>query len=205
MRSSRCLVPLAVAACLLFGTMALAADDDEYSESDEYSENDEYAATHEELELRGILSAGYVHSFQDTDLKSGSFDDGNGSNLSVGFQAGHYLAFLLDWEWQTRSDYDTHFFPFSVRMMSPSLLDRVRLYGQFGIGLFFSQLHGGLGNDPEVDNERGSAVRAGGGVEVGLYDDLSAIVYGGYLWGLGSTDDYKYGSVGVGLQWRWNF
>lgn len=202
MRSCRCLLLLALAAAHL-----IAAPPAALAQDGEYDESDEYAPGSDELELRGIVAAGYRHSFQDTHLPggAGSFDDGNGSELSLGFQAGHYLAFLLSWEWQSASHYDTHYFPFSVRMMSPGLLEnRVHLFAQAGIGLFFSQL-GSRFTNPQTDNERGSAVRTGGGIEVGLYDDLSAVVYGGYLWGLGSTDDYEYGTVGVGLQYRWNF
>lgn len=200
MRSSRCLSSLALAAVWLISAPALAQDG-------EYDEYDEYAPTSDELELRGILAVGYRHSFQDTKLPggAGSFDDGNGSELSVGFQAGRYLAFLLSWEWQTGDDYDTHYVPFDVRMMSPSLLeDRVHLFGQVGIGLFFSRLQDDF-ETPETDSERGSAVRAGGGVEIGIREDVSAVIYGGYLWGLGSTEDYEYGTVGLGLQYRWDF
>lgn len=156
----------------------------------------------EQLELHGLIYGGYSHSFQDTDVPGGSFNDGNGSELGVGIQTGDYVQFLASWEWQGESDYDTHFIPLSVRMLSPSLLDRMHLYGEFGIGLFFSRLHNEF-NVGDDDNERGSAVRLRAGVEVGITEEVSAIAYWGYLWGLGSTDDYEYSTVGLGLQYSW--
>jgi hypothetical protein len=159
----------------------------------------------EELSVRGIASASFAHSFQDTDLpRTSSFDDGNGAEVMAGFQTGDHLAFLLSMDWQHESDYDTFFVPLNVRLMSPSLLDRMHLFGQFGIGLFFSQVDGSI-KDQGNDNERGSAVRLGGGFEVEISEDWSGVVYGGYLWGLGSTDDYEYGSLSAGIQYRWDF
>ena len=156
-----------------------------------------------ETRLQGIASGGYTHSFQDTSLKGGSFDDGNGMDLLLGFQAGDYLAFQVGYQWQTQSDYDTHFFPVSVRCMSPSILDRVRLYGQFGLGLFYSQLHHEL-SAAQRQNARGAMLRLGGGVEVGITKNVSAIVYGAWMKGMGSTSDYESGTAGVGLQYRWD-
>ncbi len=154
-----------------------------------------------ELELAGIISAGYRHSFQNTSLTpGGSFSDGNGVDVQAGLQAGQYLAFLVGWHWQSESDFDTHFIPVSIRGYSPPLLeDRIRLYGQFGIGLLYTRLN----NEFSGDNERASALRTGLGVEVGITEDISGIVYGSYLWGLGSADDYEWGSIGLGLEYRW--
>ena len=76
------------------------------------------------------------------------------------------------------------------------------MYGQFGIGLFFSRLHNEFNRN---DNERGSAIRAGGGFEIGINEDVSGLVYGSYMRGLGSTDDYRSATLGVGLQYRWAF
>ncbi len=112
------------------------------------------------------------------------------------------MAFLAGYEWQTQSDYDTHFFPVSVRALSPSILDRVHLYGQFGIGLLYSNLHHEF-NTTGGENVKASAFRLGGGVEVGITDQVSAIVYGAWLKGMGSANDYEYGTAGVGLQYRW--
>ncbi len=194
MRFSRSFFVLAaiLLASLALGALPAIAQDDDY----EYKEP-------EPLELRGVASGSFVHSFQETQLDAGSFSDGNGTEVMAGFTAGEYLAFLLSWEWQVESDYNTHFVPVNVRMMSPSLFDRARLYGQFGIGLFFSRLSGEFDRDNE-DNERAAAARVGGGVEVGITEDVSAIVFGNYLWGLGSANDYEYGTVGLGLQYKWD-
>jgi hypothetical protein len=192
MRFTRALLPLALGLlhAALIATPGAARDD--------------YEAP-KQLSVRGIASASFAHSFQDTDLpRNSSFDDANGAEVMAGFQTGDYLAFLLSMDWQHESDYDTFFVPLSVRLMSPSLLDRMHLFGQVGIGLFFSQLDGSI-KDQRNDNERGSAVRLGGGFEVEISEDWSGIVYGGYLWGLGSTDDYEYGSLGAGIQYRWDF
>lgn len=154
-----------------------------------------------EMKIHGLASVGYTHSFQHTDLPvGGSISDGNGIDALVGFQTGDYLAFQLGMQWQGESDFDTYFFPVTVRAMSPMLLDRVRMYGEFGIGLFFSELHNEFNAD---DNERGSAYRVGGGFEIGITKDFSALVYSAYQAGFGSTDDYKSTILGVGVQYRW--
>jgi opacity protein-like surface antigen len=158
-----------------------------------------------QTKITGIVSGGYTHSFQDSDLNpGGSFSDGNGLDLLVGFQLGEYVAFMLGYQWQSESDYDTHFVPFVVRGYSPpSMSDRLRLYGEFGLGLFYSRLHNEF-NQPDNDNESASAIRVGGGIELELTDDVSGLVYGHYHKGLGSADDYEWGTVGVGLQYHWN-
>jgi opacity protein-like surface antigen len=158
-----------------------------------------------QTKITGLASAGYSHSFQDTDLNpGGSFNDGNGLDLQVGFQYGEYVAFTLGYHWQTESDYDTHFFPLAVRGYSPpSMSDRVRLYGEVGIGILFTRLHNEF-NQPDNDNEKAAAVRLGGGVEIKLTDEVSGLVYGHYNKGMGSVDDFEYGTVGVGLQYHWN-
>jgi hypothetical protein len=159
------------------------------------------AAAQEETKIKGLASVGYSHSFQTTSLDpGGSFNDGNGMDVLVGFQAGEYLAFLVGWQWQSESDFDTHFFPVELRAYSPPLFeDRLRFYGQFGIGLLYTRLH----NEFNDDNERASAVRAGLGAEIGITENISGLVYSSFLWGLGSADDYDWGTAGVGLQYEW--
>ena len=204
MRFCCALLTLALA-CGLAAAPALAQDDDDYEEQDyEEQDSDEYGEP-EQIEIQGIASLSYAHSFQDTSLPGGgSFDDGNGGEVMAGFTMGQYLAFLLSMDFQAASHYQTYYTPLSVRMYSPSLLDeRLKLYGQASIGLFFSEISGKFDN-AQSSNERGSAVRVGGGVEIGITEHLSGIVYGNYLWGLGSTDDYEYGTVGLGLQYRWD-
>ena len=188
-------VPLTLALAALLAAPAFGQDDDY-----------DYSGESDKLELYGLAQGAFVHSFQDTSLPGGgSFNDGNGFEAMAGFGAGKYFAFLLSWEFQTESDFDTHYIPFNLRMYSPPLLeDRLKLYGQASIGLFFSRLHNEF-NNPQTDNERGSAVRAGGGVEIGITDDISGVLYGNYLWGLGSTDDYEYATLGGGLVYRWDF
>ncbi len=199
MRFCCALLTLALASGLVAAPV-LAQDDED---DDDYQE-EEYGEP-EQTKIQGLASLSYAHSFQDTSLPGGgSFDDGNGAEVMAGFSMGEYLAFLLSMDVQAGSNYQTYYTPLNVRMYSPSLLDdRLRLYGQAGIGLFFSELKGKFDN-AQSSNERGSAVRVGGGVEIGITEDLSALVYGNYLWGLGSTDDYKYGTVGLGLQYSWD-
>jgi hypothetical protein len=153
------------------------------------------------IEIQGIASAGYTHSFQRTDLPSGgSISDGNGIDVLAGIQTGEYLAFQLGAQWQGESDFDTYYFPVMVRAMSPVVLERVRMYGQAGLGLFFSSLHNEFNGN---ENERGAMYSLGGGFEVGIDDGFSAIVYAAYQKGLGSTNDYESRILGVGLQYRW--
>jgi hypothetical protein len=155
----------------------------------------------EGLEIRGFASLMYARSFQDTDLDGSSFDDGNGLDFRAGFQPGDWLAFTLGYQWQTDSDYDTHYFPVGVRAYTPALAERVRFYGEGAIGIFFSRLSGDLG---EEDNERAAAIQVGGGVEVDITNDWAAVLDMNYTKGLGSADDYEAGVLGVGLVYRWD-
>ena len=153
------------------------------------------------LEIRGFASLMYAHSFQDTDLGGSSFDDGNGLDFRAGFQPGDWVAFTLGYQWQTDGDYDTHYFPIGVRGYAPALAERVHFYGEGAIGIFFSRLSGDFG---EEDNERASAIQVGGGVEIDIASDWSAVLDANYTEGLGSADDYEAVVVGVGLVYRWD-
>jgi hypothetical protein len=155
----------------------------------------------QQVRIRGILQGGYLPSFQDTDQGGHSLDDGQGLEVEVGFATGDTFAWLLGYQLSMASNYNTHFFPFSMRMYSPELLDIARLYGQVGLGLFFSQVSGKHGS---ADNERAAAWRIGGGVEVDIMKDLSGYINAGWTNGLGSADSFKYGTVGVGLIYRWD-
>ena len=161
------------------------------------------------LEVRGIASLMYAHSFQDTSLEGNSFSDGNGLDFRAGFQPGDWVAFTLGYQWQSESDYDTHFFPVGVRAYAPlqrlipasGWWSRVSFYGEGAIGVFFSRLSGNFG---EEDNERASAIQVGGGVEVDITDDWSAVLDANYTKGLGSADDYEAAVLGVGIVYRWD-
>ena len=189
MRPSRAPLLLAIAVLLLPGLATAQDDDYAYDEP-------------EQIELKGIASAGLAWSFQDTDLSGGDFDDGYGFEFTGGFTAGDYLAFLVSWEFARENSWTTHFAPVTVRGYSPSIADRVRFYGEGSIGLFFSRLRNDFDNT-EDDNQRASAVRVRGGAEIEIVEDISALVYGGYLWGLGAADDYKTASAGLAVQFRW--
>jgi hypothetical protein len=160
----------------------------------------------EGIPIELLASVAYSHSFQDTDLDSGgSFSDGNGLDLNIGFQLGDHFLFGAGYQWQSESDYDIHFFPIEMRFFGPALLDRIRVYGQLATGPFFSRLHNEFNAvDSDQDNARGWAWRAGGGVEVAIQDGFSAIVSTNYTKGFGSEDDYKYTTVGVGFAYRWD-
>ena len=155
----------------------------------------------EESPIVGLFSAGYLPSFQDTDLAGESLADGQGFELEAGFATGDTFAWLLGYQLSMRSNYNTHFIPATMRVYSPDLLDRLRFYGQASIGLFFSQVSGKFG---AAENERASAWRLGGGVEIDLIDRLSGYVDGGWTNGLGSANSFKYGTVGVGVVYRWD-
>jgi len=155
----------------------------------------------EALPIRGMASLMYAHSFQDTNLDGHSFDDGNGLDFRAGFEPGDWLALTVGYQWQSASDYDTHYFPVGVRAYTPRLAERVRFYGRAAIGVFFSRLSGDFG---EEDNERASAYQVGGGVEVDIAEDWAAVLDANYTRGLGSADDYETGVLGVGIVYRWD-
>ena len=153
------------------------------------------------MEIRGIASLAYAHSFQDTGLSGRSFNDGNGLDFRAGFQPGDWLAFTLGYQWQSGKDYDTHYFPVGVRAYAPTIAERVRFYGQGSLGIFFSRLSGKFGDE---DNERASAFQVGSGGEVDIAEDWAAYFDWTYTKGLGSADDYEADVLGVGIVYRWD-
>lgn len=159
------------------------------------------ASAQDELELKGLLSARFAHAYQLSDLDiGGELDDSLGIDVAAGFQAGRYLAFQLGYEWQTDGDFDTHYFPVTVRAYSPVLLERLRLYGTVGLGVFFTRTHHEFNGNL---NERAAAFHAGGGFSVDINDDLGLLVYAKYMQGLGQTSDFKSIVQGVGFEYRW--
>jgi hypothetical protein len=159
------------------------------------------ASAQEETELKGLLSVSFAHSYQMGDLDvGGNLDDGVGLDVAAGFQAGEHLAFLLGYEWQTNDDYDTHYFPVSVRVYSPLLLDRLRLYGTVGVGVFFTRVHNEFNPN---GNDRAAAFHTGGGFSVDVSEELGLLVYLKYQRGLGQVDDFESLVPGVGFEYRW--
>ena len=152
--------------------------------------------------LQGILSLGLAYSSQETELEyGGKLGDGVGIDLDAGFQAGEHLAFLLGYEWQTSPDFDSFYFPFSVRAYSPLLLERVRLYGNVGIGVFFTRPHEEFNAN---GNQRAAAIEAGGGFHVNITEDVALLAYARYKRGLGEVDDFESVVSGVGFEYRWD-
>ena len=159
------------------------------------------ASAQEKTKLTGLLSASFAYSHQMGDLDpGGNLDDGLGVDIGAGFQAGEYLAFLLGYEWQTNDDFDTHYFPLSVRAYSPVLLDRLRMYGTVGIGVFFTRVHDEFNPN---GNERAAGFHAGGGFSIDLSEEIGLLVYTKYKRGLGQVDDFESFVNGVGLEYRW--
>lgn len=166
----------------------------------------------EGIEIRGFASVGYMPSFQDTDLAGSSLDDGQGLEANVGFSTGDMFTFLFGYQLSMDSNYNTHFFPVTLRMYDPwkllpfvsedaELPFGIRAFTNASIGLFFTQVSGKFNSS---NNKRASAWRLGGGVEIDIVDNLAGYVDAGYTRGLGSADSYKYGTVGVGVVYRWD-
>ncbi len=159
------------------------------------------AAAQEEEQFKGLVSVGFAHSYQFSDLDvGGDLDDGVGIDVAAGFQAGKHLAFLVGYEWQTDDDFDTHYFPVTVRAYSPVLLDRLRLYGMVGLGVFFTRVHHEFNPN---GNQRAAAYHVGGGLQVEISEELGLLVYAKYKAGIGEVDDYESIVQGVGFEYRW--
>jgi hypothetical protein len=159
------------------------------------------AQERQQSKIQGVLSGGVIGALQDTDQGGSSFDDAVGMDFSAGFSVGNTFTWLLGYQLVAQSNYSTHFIPVSVRMYSPDFLDRVRVYGQGGIGLFFAQVSGQHGS---ADSTRASAVRIGGGLEVDIMENLSGYIDAGWTNGLGSANSFKYGTLGLGVVYRWD-
>ena len=160
------------------------------------------ATAQDETNLEGVLSLGFAYSSQQTELEyGGKLKDGVGIDLDAGFQAGEHFAFLLGYEWQTSADFDSFYFPVSVRAYSPLLLERVRLYGTVGIGVFFARLHHEFNAN---GSERAAAFDAGGGFHVDITDNVALLAYARYKRGFGEVDDFESVVSGVGFEYRWD-
>ena len=159
------------------------------------------ASAQEQSEIRGLLSVRFAHAFEQSDLDAGDkFDDSQGIEIGAGFQPGERFAFLLGYEWQTDNDFDTHYFPVTVRAYSPALLENVRLYATVGLGVVFTRLY----NDLEPNgNQRAAAFHAGGGLEFELNENVGILVYTKYKRGLGEVEDFESIVSGIGVQYRW--
>jgi opacity protein-like surface antigen len=164
------------------------------------------------IEIRGVGMVGYMPSFQDSDLAGSSLDDGQGLKVNLGFSTGDMFTWMLGYELAMDSNYNTHFFPVTMRMYDPWLLlpffeddtklpFGLRTFADASLGLFFTQVSGKFG---PADNKRASAWRLGGGIEVDLMDNLAGFIDAGWTEGLGSANSYQYGSVGVGVVYRWD-
>jgi hypothetical protein len=159
------------------------------------------ASARNQLELEGLLDVAFAASIQRTDLDSGGdLGNGVGLNVNAGLQAGEHLAFLVGYEWQTGDDYDTHYFPVTVRAYSPLLLERLRFYATAGLGLFFTRMHSEFTPN---GNQRAAAFDAGGGFQVDISEQIALLVYARYQRGLGEVDDYESIIQGLGFQYRW--
>ena len=159
------------------------------------------ASAQNELGLQGVVSLAFAYSSQETELEyGGKLSDGVGIDFDAGFQAGENFAFLLGYEWQTSADFDSFYFPVSVRAYSPLLLERVRLYGTVGIGVFFARLHHEFNAN---GTERAGAFDAGGGFHVDITEDVALLAYARYKRGFGEVDDFESVVSGVGFEYRW--
>lgn len=159
------------------------------------------ASAQEQSEIRGLLSVRFAHAFEQSDLDAGDkFDDSQGIEIGAGFQPGERFAFLLGYEWQTDNDFDTHYFPVTVRAYSPPLLENVRLYAMAGLGVLFTRVYNDLAPN---GNQRAAAFHAGGGLELELNENVGVVVYTKYKRGLGEVDGFESVVSGVGVQYRW--
>ena len=159
------------------------------------------ASAQNQTELRGLLSVRFAHASELSEMDTGGkFNDGQGIDIAAGFRAGERFAFQLGYEWQTDDDFDTHYFPVTVRAYSPVLMERVRLYGTVGLGVFFTRVH----NDFNPNgNQRAAAFHTGGGFEIELNESIGLLVYAKYKRGLGEASNFESIVQGVGFQYHW--
>ena len=163
-----------------------------------------FAQNRGEAPIQGLVSVGYAHAFQSSDLPvGGDLSDGNGLDFRAGFQVGDRYAFDVGYEFQIESDYESHFIPLGMRVYAPPLLERLHLYAQGGMGAFFTRLHHEF-NAKDQDNERGWAWRLGIGAEIDVMENISAVTDVRFTRGFGSADDYEYTTVGIGVLYRWD-
>ncbi len=180
---------LALACLCLTGGVAHAQDD--------AAGEDEFARTGWYLGAYGIYA---MNAYRDAGV---DFDDGGGFNVRLGYREREWLALEAELEWSRFSgdfgiDSDTiiggvnaKLYPIGGRYQPYALI------GVNGMGVIVDRLAG-------VPDLGGTdwAFRFGAGVDLYTTRHIVVGVEGTYVWGLGDVWEADYGTIGLGVLYR---
>jgi hypothetical protein len=159
------------------------------------------------------LGLGGVYALENFDRGlDRSFDDSAGVNLRFGYRAFPNLAFELTYEWlegfdstdgiQPPHEYDTHLITANAKLLG--LNGRCQPYALVGGGVFIVNLEhvDEPGAPKPYDVDAGFAARFGGGVDFYLGQHFVINLEGTYLVPTREVKEKKYGTLGLGFQYR---
>ena len=162
-----------------------------------------------------------VYALEDFDLTGARFDDEFGVNGHVGYRFLRNFAVEAEFEWIDGFDgtfgtalaggsgkvdtyailMNTKIYPLARAFEQDSVLARFQPFAQVGFGWQWGQRKG-LGT---TNKNTGDIVgRFGGGLEVYLTENFALTTNAVYALSGGKVDDFRYLSIGWGVQWRFS-
>ncbi len=138
------------------------------------------------------------------DVNNASADNTGGLNLRAGYRLTKRAAFEIEGEWVGGFDpkvggvsvnLDTYALTASAK--AHLLFGRVQPNLQLGLGIIIADA-GGPVNETETD----LAFRVGVGVDVYATQNIVVVMNGTWVAGTGRVSDITYGTLGLGLQYR---
>ena len=153
------------------------------------------------------LGLGGVYALENFDR---GFDDSAGINLRFGYRVLPHTAFELSYEWLEGFDstgrspeveLDTHLISVNAKLLA--LSGRFAPYALLGGGLLIVNTELFVpGARKPYDVDTGLAARFGGGLDLALGEHLVLNLEGTYVVPTAEVKGEKYGTLGMGLQFR---
>lgn len=190
------ILAISVALACLIGAAAYAQDDDAAGAQD-----DDFARPGWYLGAYGVYA---LEAYRDTGILD--FDDSAGANFRIGYRGNEWFALEGEFEWihNFESDFlgkvDTRTLIAGANIKLFPVHGRFQPYGLIGVnGMYFTMKDSPPGFD---DNATDWAFRFGLGLDIYATRNIVVGLEGSYVWGVGDVWERDYGSVGVGILYR---
>jgi opacity protein-like surface antigen len=190
------ILAISVALACLTGAAAHALEDDTASAQD-----DDFARPGWYLGAYGVYA---FEAYRDTGILD--FDDSFGANFRIGYRGNEWFSLEGELEWihNFESDFlgkvDTRVLIGGVNAKIFPLHGRFQPYGLIGVnGMYFTMKDSPPGFD---DNATDWGFRFGAGLDIYATRHIVVGLEGSYVWGVGDVWERDYGSVGVGIAYR---
>lgn len=151
------------------------------------------------------LGAAGTYALEDFDFQTVHVDDSWGLNLRSGYRANPWIAAEVEYEYLSQfdlhrgsSDWKVDGWAFTVNGRAIAPLGRVQPYVIGGLGVLSAKVSG-AGHSQE---NAGFAIRLGAGADIYLTRNLLGVLEGTYVVPTGKVDDFEYGSISWGVQYR---